>query len=184
MERGLLVGIIDRVVENARVIRGAPEAIALTAIVAIGISYFGFRQLHREYVAALNDRIVSQERLLIDYRTKLTAVTPDETATEVEKLTSLLADAQKSLTVAKSKSVAVENPSRDPRRLYEDSQPIALVHDPKIDLDKRKITFPTVNAEVLLGVNKFCEFQDWKLACGGTQLYSTISDGSGREYSY
>jgi hypothetical protein len=68
--------------------------------------------------------------------------------------------------------------------LYEDNQPIALVRDPKIDLEKKKIAFPTVNAEALLSANKTYEFQDWKLTCGGTQLYSMITDGSGNEYSY
>jgi len=184
MERGLLVWIIDRAVANARVIRRAPEAIALMAIVAVGMSYLGLHQFHRERVAALDETIASQQRLLTEYRSKLKGATPDEAAAHIERLSSLLADAQNSLSAAQNKPVSVENRSRDPRRLYEDNKPIALVHDPKIDLDTRKITFPTVNAEVLLGGNKFYEFQDWKLACGGTQLYSTGSDGSGREYSY
>jgi hypothetical protein len=182
MERGLLVRFIDRAVANARVIRGAPETIALTAIIAIGMSYFVLQQFHRVRVAALNDTIASQERLLTEYRTKLKAA--EEAEGQIEKLTSLLADAQKSLSAATTNRVPVENRARDPRRLYEDDKPIALVHDPKIDLGKRKITFPAVSAEVILGVNKSYEFQDWKLACGGTQLYSTVSTGSGREYSY
>ena len=184
MERGLLVWIIDRAVANARVIRRAPEAIAVTAIVAVGMSYLGLHELHRDRVAALNDTRASRQRVLTEYQAKLKGATPDEAAAQIEKLSSLLADAQNSLSAAKNKPVSVENRPRDPRRLYEDNKPIALVHDPKIDLDKRKITFPTVNTEVILGVNRSYEFQDWKLACGGTQLYSIASDGSGREYSY
>jgi hypothetical protein len=130
-ERGLLVRITDRAIANARVIRGAPEAIALTAIVAVGMSYFAFQQFHRERVAALNDRIASHERLITEYRTKLKGATPDEAATQIEKLTSLLADAQRSLSVAKSKPLSVENGSRDPGQLYEGNKPIALVHDPR-----------------------------------------------------
>jgi hypothetical protein len=183
MEADLFARILDRAVANTRVIRGAPEAIALTALVAAGISYFGSLQVHRERVAVLNDRIASQDRLLTDYRTKLKGASPDEAASQVEKLTRLLADAQ-SPREAKGKPVSVENRSRDPRRLYEDNKPIALVHDPKVDLDKKKIVFPAVNAEALLGANKTYEFQDWKLACGGTQLYSTTNDGSGSQYSY
>src|ERR1700758_4384796 len=99
MDSGFLARIIDRAVATARVIRGAPEAITITVIVAVGISYFGFQQLHRERVAALNDRITLQERLLTDYRTKLRGATPEEAATQIEKLTSLLADTQKSLSV-------------------------------------------------------------------------------------
>ena len=184
MEHGFLAPMTDRIAANARVIRRAPEAIALTALVAAGVSYFGFQQFHRERIAVLNETIAAQERLLADYCTKLKGASPEETASQIEKLTRLLAAAQKSLTVVKSKPVSVENRSRDPRRLYEDNQPIALVRDPKIDLEKKKITFPTVNAEALLSANKTYEFQDWKLTCGGTQLYSMITDGSGNEYSY
>lgn len=182
MDHGFFAAIIDRIVANVRVIRGAPEAIALTATIAVGLSSFGFQQFHRERVAGLTETIGLQERLLTDYRVKLKAA--EEAEGQIEKLTGLLADAQKSLSVAKSKPASVEDRSRDPRRLYEADRPIALVHDPKIDLDKRKITFPAVNAEVILNVNKSYEFQGWKLACGSTQLYSMVSDGSGREYSY
>jgi len=40
-------------------------------IITLGLSYFAFQHFDHERVAALNDRILSQERLLIDYRTKL-----------------------------------------------------------------------------------------------------------------
>jgi len=184
MQDGSLSRITDRVVANARGIRRAPEAIVLVIVVAVALSSFGFLRFHRERVAALNDTIASQEGLLTDYWSKLKGATPDEAAVQIEKLTSLLAETQKSLSAAKSKPVSVENRSRDSQRLYEDNKPIALVGDPKIDLDKRKITFPAVNAEVILNVNKSYEFQEWKLACGSTQLYSMVSDGSGRLYSY
>ena len=104
--------------------------------------------------------------------------------TQIEKLTVLLAQTQKRLSDAKSKPVSVENRPRDPRWLYEDNSPIALTQDPKIDLDRKKIIFPVVSAAVILGINKVYEFQNWKLTCGGTQLYNTISDGIDHEYSY
>ena len=184
MEHGFSARINDRAVANARVIRGAPEAVALTVIITLGVSYFAFQHFHRERVAALNDRIVSQERLLTDYQTKLRGATPEEAATQIEKLTSLLADTQKSLNEIKSKAASVDNRSRDPRRLYENNNPIALTQDPKIDLDKKMITFPVVNATAILGTNKLYEFHDWKLACGGTQLYNMTNDGTAREFSY
>jgi hypothetical protein len=183
MDPGLLAGIIDRVVANARVIRGAPEAIALVGIITLGVSYFALQHFHPERVAALNDRIASQERLLTDYRTKLRGATPDEAATLIEKLTGLLAEARKSLSET-TKPVSEQARSRDPRRLYEDNNPIALTQDPKIDLEKKKITFPVVNAGVILASNKVYQFQDWKLTCGGTQLYNMIDDGGAREFSY
>jgi hypothetical protein len=77
-----------------------------------------------------------------------------------------------------------ENRYRDPGSLYEDNNPIAQVQDPKIDLDQKRITFPAVNSENLLQTNKLYEFQNWKLACGGTRLYNMISDGASREFSY
>jgi hypothetical protein len=182
MNPGLLARIIDRIVTNARVIRGAPEAVALVGIITLSVSYFALQHFHGESVTALNDKILSQERLLIDYRAKLKGA--EAAAAQIEKLTSSLAAAQESLRQAKSTPVSIEKQSRDPRRLYEGNSPIALTQDPKVDLEKKKITFPIVNAAVILGTNKVYEFHDWKLACGGTQLYNMVNDGAAREFSY
>ena len=182
MDAGLLARIIDRVVANARVIRGAQEAVALVGTITLGVSYFAFQHLHRESVATLNERILSQEQLLIDYRTKLEGT--EQAAAQIEKLTRSLAAAQESLRQAKTTPVSIEKQSRDPRRLYEGNSPIALTEDPKVDLEKKKITFPIVNAAVILATNKVYEFHDWKLACGGTQMYNMVNDGAAREFSY
>jgi hypothetical protein len=182
MEHGFFPRIIDRVVANARVIRGAPEAVALVGMITLGVSYFAFQHFHRERVAALNDKILSQERLLIDYRAKLKGA--EAAAAQIEKLTSSLAAAQESLRQAKTTPVSIEKQSRDPQRLYEGNSPIALTQDPKVDLEKKKITFPIVNAAVILATNKVYEFHDWKLACGGTQMYNMVNDGAAREFSY
>ena len=178
MQSGFLSRSVDRLVANARVIRGAPEAILLIVIVGIGICGFGF-QHHRERVADLNAQLMSRDRLLAEYRTKLT-----EAETQTAKLTSALAAAEKRLTAAKDKPVLVENPSRDPHSLYEDNNPIGQVQDPKIDLDQKKITFAAVNSAYILQTNKLYEFQNWKLACGGTRLYNMVSDGASPEFSY
>jgi hypothetical protein len=182
MEHGFFPRIIDRAVADARVIRGAPEAVALVGIITLGVSYFAFQHFHGESIAALNDRILSQERLLIDYRAKLKGA--EAAAAQIEKLTSSLAAAQESLRQAKTTPVSIEKQSRDPRRLYEGNSPIALTQDPKVDLEKKKITFPIVNAAVILATNKVYEFHDWKLACGGTQMYNMVNDGAAREFSY
>jgi hypothetical protein len=108
----------------------------------LGVSYFAFQHFHGERVATLNDRILSQERLLADYRTKLKRA--EKAAAQIAKLTGSLAETQKGLSEAKSKLASVEKRSRDPRRLYENNNPIALTQDPKIDLDKKMITFPIV----------------------------------------
>jgi hypothetical protein len=182
MDPGLTARIIDRVVANARVIRGAPEAVALVGIITLGVSYFAFQHFHREAVDALDDKISSQERLLIDYRAKLEGT--EQAAAQIEKLTSSLAAAQESLRQAKTTPVSIGKESRDPRRLYEGNSPIALTQDPKVDLEKKKITFPIVNAAVILATNKVYEFHDWKLACGGTQMYNMVNDGAARDFSY
>jgi len=178
MGYGLLSRIIDRLVANARAIRGAPEAVSLVVVVAVGTSSFGFRH-YRERLADLNERLASQDRLLIEYRTKLT-----DGGTQIEKLTAALADVEKRLRAAKAIPGSVEDRSRDPKSLYEDNNAIAQVQDPKIDLDQKRITFPAINSANLLQTNKLYEFQNWKLACGGTRLHNMISDGASREFSY
>ena len=100
MQQDLLGPIIDRAVANARVIRGAPESVALAGIIAFAVSYIVFQ-----------------------------------------------------------------------------------VQDPKLDLDHKKITFPTVNSSTILGSNKSYEFRNCKLACGSTQLYNMVSNGVGYDYS-
>jgi cell division protein FtsL len=62
-------------------------------IITLGVSYFALQHFHRERVATLNDRILSQERLLIDYRNKLKVA--EEATAQIEKLTSSLAETQK-----------------------------------------------------------------------------------------
>jgi hypothetical protein len=107
----------------------------------LGLSYFGFQHFHYERLAALDDRIASQERLLAEYRVKLKGA--EKAATQVENLTRSLAEAQEGLREAKSKLTSIEKQPRDPRRLYEGYNPIALPQDPKVDLEKKKITFPS-----------------------------------------
>jgi hypothetical protein len=97
---------------------------------------------------------------------------------------SSLADAQSSLNGTNAKGAPVDARFRDPRSLYEDANPIALVWDPKVDLDNKKITFPVVTSSVILGINKPYEFQNWKLACGSTRLYNAVGNGTAREFSY
>ena len=185
MEHDFVGRIIDRLVADARVIRRAPEAIVLVGIIVFGVSYPSFQRIHRKRVAALNDGIASQDRLLADYRTKLKGATPDEAATQIERLTILLAETQRGLSEAKSKPVSVENRSRDPRRMYADNNPIAEVQDPKMDLDNKKIIFPAVNSTTTLLTNKLYEFRTWKLECGGgTRLYNLISNSAGYSHSY
>jgi hypothetical protein len=178
MQSGFLSRSVDRLVANARVIRGAPETVLLVVIVGIGICGFSF-QHYRERLADLNAQLVSRDRLLTEYRTRLT-----EAETQVVKLTSALAGAEKRLKAAKDKPVLVENPSRDAHGLYEDNNLIAQVQDPKIDLDQKKVTFVAVNSGYMLQSNKRYEFQNWKLACGGTRLYNMVSDGASPEFSY
>ena len=151
MANGLVARIADRIVANARVVRGAPEALAFLGIMTLGFSYLVLQQFHRERLAALNDRIASQEVMLGKYRTKLKGATPEQAAAQIEQLTNLLGDTHKVLNELKSRLASTESLPRDPRRLYQDNDIIALTQDPKVDLDKKTVMFPAVTSQVLLG---------------------------------
>ena len=178
MQSGFFLRSVDRLVANARVIRGAPDAILVVVIVAIGICGFGF-QHYRERLGDLNAQLTSRDRLLTEYRTNLT-----EAETQVTKLTTALAAAEKRLTATNDSRISVENRSRDPHRLYEDNNPIAQVQEPRIDLDQKRVTFAAVNSGYILQTNKLYQFQNWKVTCGGTRLYNMVSDGASPEFSY
>jgi hypothetical protein len=184
MEHGFVGRILDRAVVNLAGVKAAPEAFVLLAIITFGVSYFAFRQLERESLSVLENKMALQEVRITEYRNRLNGATPEEAATQIEKLTKMLAAAQASPNEAKTQEASVDGRSRDPRSLYEDANPIALVLDPKVDLDNKRITFPAVTSTVILGINKSYEFQNWKLACGSTRLYNAVRSGTAPEFSY
>src|SRR5260370_18338328 len=159
MEYGLVARIADRMMANVRVAKGAPEVFALLGIITLGLSYLVLQEFHRERLAVLNDRIASQEALLGEYRTKLKGATPEQAASQIEQLTKLLNDTQKTLNDVKNRITSLENLPRDPRRLYQDNSTMALVQDPKVDLDKKTMMFPASTSHFLLGNAKIYEFQ-------------------------
>jgi hypothetical protein len=179
MGRGFVARVRNRVLTNFAGIKAAPEAFLLLMIIAIGVSYLAFQRVEREHLAVLETKIAEREALITEYRSKLNGAT-----NEIEKLTKTLADAQRNLNEAKTKAASLDVRPRDPRSLYEEDNPIASVRDPKIDLDNKKITFPAVTSSVILGINKSYQFQNWKLACGSTQVYNAIRNGAAREFSY
>ncbi len=174
----------NRVLANFAAIKTAPEAFLLLMIVTIGVTYLAFQRAEGEHLAVLENKIAEREALITEYRGKLNGATPQQAANEIEKLTKTLAEAQRNLNEAKTKAASIDVRPRDPRSLYEEDNPIAVVRDPKIDLDNKKITFPVVTSSVILGINKLYQFQNWKLACGSTQLYNTIRNGAAPEFSY
>jgi hypothetical protein len=185
IKSGMAAWLFDRVRKNAGVLAGAPEAFALIAIIVFGISYFALEQFHRERLAVLNDRVVSQEALLTEYRTKLKGATPEEAANQIAQLKITLRDTQTSLdNGVKNKPVALENSARDSLRLYQNSTAVASVQEPKFDPDNKTVTFAAVTSRVLLGINKSYEFRDWKLICGGTRVYADVRNGAAHEFSY
>jgi uncharacterized coiled-coil protein SlyX len=166
------------------VIRRSLEAVAVLAIIAIGVSYFLLRRVHQERLAALKDRMALQETLLSEYQTKLKGAPPAEAAAQLEDLTKRLAETQKNLDETTSKLALLENQTRDPLRLYQGGNAIARVRDTKVNLDKKTITFPAITSEVLLEINKVYGFQNWNVLCGGTQVYNAVKHGTTREFSY
>jgi hypothetical protein len=184
MEHGFVGRIFDRAAANLAGVKAAPEAFLLLAIITFSVSFFAFRHFERESLSALENKMALQEARITEYRNRLNGATPEEAANQIENLTKMLAAAQASLSEAKTQEASVDGRPRDPRSLYEDANPIALVLDPKIDLDNKRITFPVVTSTVILGINKSYEFQNWKLACGSTRLYNAAHSGAAREFSY
>src|SRR6266404_5398535 len=184
MGRGFVAWVRNRVVTNFAGIKAAPEGFLLLMIITIGVSYLAFQGVEGEHLAVLENKIAAREALIAEYRRKLNGATPEQAADEIEKLTKMLADAQRNLNETKAKAVSLDVRPRDPRSLYDEDNPIAWVRDPKIDLDNKRITFPVVTSSVILGINKSYQFQNWKLACGSTQVYNAVRNGTAREFSY
>src|SRR6266478_1986265 len=184
MGRRFVAWVRNRILANFAAIKAAPEALLLAMIITIGVSYLAFQRAEGEHLAVLENKIAEREALITEYRGKLNGATPQQAANEIEKLTKTLAEAQRNLNEAKTMAASIDVRPRDPRSLYEEDNPIAVVRDPKIDLDNKKITFPVVTSSVILGINKLYQFQNWKLACGSTQLYNTIRNGAAPEFSY
>jgi hypothetical protein len=184
MAHGFVARMLDRAKANFDGVKAAPEAFVLAAVITFGVSSFAFERFEREPLFALEHKVSSQEALITEYRNKLNGATPREAALEIEKLTKELADARASLNEAKTQEASVDGRPRDPRSLYEDANPIALVSDPKVDVGNKKITFPVVTSSVILGINKYYEFQNWKLPCGSTRLYNAVRNGAAPEFSY
>jgi hypothetical protein len=179
MGRGFVAWVRNRILANFAAIKAAPEAFLLLMIITIGVSYLAFQRAEGEHLAVLENKIAEREALITEYRSKLNGAT-----NEIEKLTKTLAETQSNLNEAKTKAASVNAKPRDPQSLYEEDNAIAIVRDPKIDLDNKKITFPVVTSSVILGINKSYQFQNWKLACGSTQVYNAVFKGAAREFSY
>ena len=179
MDHGFVAPVLGRARSNFAGIAAAPEAFLLAMIITIGVSYLAFQRVQAEQLAILENKIAEREALITEYRGKLNRAT-----NEIERLTKALADTQTNLNEARTRAASLEVRPRDPRSLYDEDNPIAVVRDPKIDLDNKKITFPVVTSSVILGINKSYQFQNWKLACGSTQVYNTVRNGAAREFSY
>jgi len=179
MDAGSAAWVRNRVLMNFAGIKAAPGAFLLLLIMTIGVSYLAFQRAEGEHLAVLENKIAEREALITEYRRKL-----DGATNENEKLTKTLADAQRNLNEARTKAASLDVRPRDPRSLYDGDNPIAAVRDPKIDLNNKKITFPVATSSVILGINKSYQFQNWKLACGSTQVYNTIRNGGAPEFSY
>jgi hypothetical protein len=89
--------LLDRLQENFRVVKEAPEAIVLIAIVIGIIVYLVVDKLHSERFAVLADRIGSLNEQISDYRSKLQGATPDEAAHAIADLRRQLDQTQKCL---------------------------------------------------------------------------------------
>jgi hypothetical protein len=181
---GLAAAIIGRAKANWTAVKAAPEALVALAIVTFGLSYLSARHSYDERLAVLESGLASREALLADYRTRLRGASPEQAAAQIQRLGRLAADLQNRLDAEKTKLAAAALRVRDPQQLYEDDNPVARVHDPKVDLAGQTVTFPLVTSGVLLATDRPYRYQKWKLICGGTQSYSTQGSGGGTEFDY
>ena len=159
-------------------------AFTLLGITVLAVSYLLLQALQRDRLAALNDRIASQEVQLSKYRAKLEEAIPEATAAQIEQLTHRLSDTEKALDDVRIRLASLENLPRDSRKLYQDNSIIASVQDPKVDLGKKTVTFSSVTSQIPLSSEKLYEFHSWKIVCGGTGIYNTVGYGVAHDFSY
>jgi hypothetical protein len=78
---------------------------------------------------------------------------------------------------------------RRDQRVERSQHPVRLVYDIGAHTPFRhlvngiQVPHRRIEGEAILGTNKLYEFHDWKLACGGTQLYNMTNEGAAREFS-
>jgi hypothetical protein len=177
------MAVIDRARGSANDIKAGRGAFVVLALIMLAIPWIVLPRLYGERLAALENKLASETALVADYRAKLQAA-PPQAAAQIDKLTDLVADLQNHLHEEKEKLAAFERQRRDAENLYEDGTPIALARDPRIDQAAKSVTFPSVMSGKLLTADKFYEYRNWKLACGGSQSYSVIDDGAVPKYGY
>jgi hypothetical protein len=63
----------------------------------------------------------------------------------------------------------LQMPVRDSNNLYQSNTPVATVHDPKLDKEKKTITFAEARTPtgMRLDVDSIFEYRYWKLRCSG-----------------
>lgn len=94
MEHGVVAWFLDRCRENARVVKDAPEAFVIMAIVVAAIVYFVIDKLHSERFADLGERIAFLDDRLKDYQNQLHGATPEDAAKKIDTLTRKLDEAE------------------------------------------------------------------------------------------
>src|SRR6266446_3386602 len=97
MDHGLLARVLNRVRSNFAGIKAAPEALLLLTIIAIGATYLALQRVQGGQLAVLENKIAEREALITEYRSKLNGATPQQAASDIEKLTKTLAEAQRNL---------------------------------------------------------------------------------------
>src|SRR5215472_17505033 len=99
MTYGFVARLPDRLA-GAQPVRRLLEAAAVLAIIAIGTAFFLLQRTHQERIAALNERIAAQERLLSEYRSWLNGATAEDAAARIDDLSRRLEEAHRSLNEA------------------------------------------------------------------------------------
>lgn len=176
MEHGFVAWFLDRFRENIRVVREAPEAFIIMAIVVASIVYFIVNGLHPERFAQLNDRVAFLDDKLKDYQERLHGATPEDAQKKIDDLSRKVEDQQKQIE-------ALIHPPRNPNMLYQGDSEVGAVRDPYIDVAGGIIMFPVITSKFELDMRKIFWFREWPLRCTG-QLANIMTFGAVQQINY
>ena len=156
MEHGLVAWFLDRCRENFRVVREAPEAFAIMAIVIAVIVYFAIDKLHAERFAELGERVAFLNDQVNDYRNRLHGATPEDAQKEIQSLTRKLNHAEEQI-------YALQHPPREENSLYQNGEVVAHVLNTSIDRNAQIVHFSNITEAARLKENEPFEFRDMRL---------------------
>jgi hypothetical protein len=176
MEHGAFQWILDRIRENLRVIKEAPEAVVFLTLAVGALLYFSIDKLYNERFATMTNRIAFLDDRLRDYRERLSGATPEDAERKIASLAKKLDDAEKQINILK-------DPPRDPDILYQNGHAIAQTPPPQFNRAKSTISFDIITSSSEVNWLIPIRYRAWTLECAGRETTS-MSFGMMRQINY